>query len=47
VAAALADGPLTIDELAVRVGADADTLARLLRALIGQGIFARQRDGRC
>ena len=29
VADALADGPLTIDELAVRVGADADALAGL------------------
>ena len=46
VAHALADGPLTIDELAVRVGADADALARLLRALIGEGIFTRRRDGR-
>jgi DNA-binding Lrp family transcriptional regulator len=46
VADALADGPLTIDELARRVGADADALARLLRALIGEGIFTRSRDGR-
>jgi O-methyltransferase domain/Dimerisation domain len=46
VADALTDGPLTIDELAGRVGADADALARLLRALIGEGIFARRRDGR-
>jgi O-methyltransferase domain len=44
VADALTDGPLTIDELAGRVGADADALARLLRALIGEGIFARRRD---
>lgn len=43
---ALADGPLAIDELAGRVGADADALARLLRALIGEGIFTRRRDGR-
>jgi hypothetical protein len=46
VADALADGPLGIDELASRVGADADALARLLRALIGEGIFTRRRDGR-
>lgn len=46
VADALADGALTIDELAGRVGADADALARLLRALIGEGIFTRRRDGR-
>ncbi len=46
VADALAEGPLGIDELAHRVGADADALARLLRALIGEGIFTRRRDGR-
>lgn len=46
VADALAGGPLGIDELASRVGADADALARLLRALIGEGIFTRRRDGR-
>ena len=46
VADALATGPLTIEELAARVGADADALRRLLRALIGRGIFRRRRDGR-
>jgi DNA-binding Lrp family transcriptional regulator len=46
VADALADGPLPIDELARRVGADPDALARLMRALIGEGIFAQRRDGR-
>ena len=46
VADALADGPLPIDELAVRVGADADALRRLLRALISRGIFGVRRDGR-
>ena len=46
IADALADGPLPIDELAARVGADADALRRLLRALIGRGIFRRRRDGR-
>src|SRR3984893_9503569 len=46
VADALAPGPLTIEELAARVGADADALRRLLRALIGRGIFRRRRDGR-
>jgi DNA-binding Lrp family transcriptional regulator len=45
VADALADGPLTPTELARRVGADPDALARLMRALISEGIFAR-RDGR-
>jgi DNA-binding transcriptional ArsR family regulator len=46
VADALADGPLTIDELATRVDADADALRRLLRALISRGIFRLRRDGR-
>ena len=45
VADALSDGPLPIDELATRVGADPDALARLLRALISQGIFRQRRDG--
>jgi hypothetical protein len=46
VADALADGPLPIDELASRVGADTDALGRLLRALIGRGVFRHRRDGR-
>jgi C-methyltransferase len=46
VADALADGPLAIEELADRVGADADALRRLLRALISKGVFRRRRDGR-
>jgi C-methyltransferase len=46
VADALADGPLPIDELACRVDADADALRRLLRALIGRGVFRQRRDGR-
>jgi len=46
VADALADGPLTIDELAAKVGANADALCRLLRALIGRGVFRRRHDGR-
>ena len=46
VADALADGPLTIDELATRVDADGDALRRLLRALISRGIFRHRRDGR-
>ena len=46
VADALADGPLTIDELSAKVGADSDALRRLLRALIGRGVFHRRRDGR-
>jgi AraC-like DNA-binding protein len=46
VADALANGPLRIDELAAQVDADADALRRLLRALIGRGIFRQRRDGR-
>lgn len=46
IADALADGPLPIDELAARVDADPDALRRLMRALIGRGIFRRRRDGR-
>lgn len=46
IADALADGPLPLDELAGRLGVDADALGRLLRALIGRGIFRRRRDGR-
>ena len=46
VADALADGPLAADELARRVGADPDALARLMRALISEGIFTRRDDGR-
>ena len=46
VADALADGPLTIDELADRVGASPDALRRLLRALISRGIFRHRSDGR-
>ncbi len=46
VADALADEPLSIDELAAKVGADADALHRLLRALIGRGVFVRRHDGR-
>ncbi|MGH3970517.1 MAG: methyltransferase family protein, partial [Mycobacterium sp.] len=43
---ALVDGPLSLDELAARVGANADALRRLLRALISRGIFRRRHDGR-
>ncbi|WP_096288610.1 methyltransferase [Mycobacterium ahvazicum] len=46
VADALADGALSAEQLANRVGADPDALRRLLRALIGIGIFRQQRDGR-
>ena len=46
VADALAQGPLSADELAAAVDADPDALGRLLRALITRGIFRRHRDGR-
>jgi hypothetical protein len=37
---ALAGGPRRVDELAAEVGADADALHRILRALASEGIFA-------
>jgi hypothetical protein len=46
IADALAEKPLRLDELASRVEADPDALRRLLRALIGRGIFKQLRDGR-
>ncbi|HSP73418.1 MAG TPA: methyltransferase [Gaiellaceae bacterium] len=45
VANALADGPRRVDELAREVGADADTLHRLLRALASDGVFAEDGPG--
>jgi hypothetical protein len=46
IADVLARGPLSADDLAVAVGADADTISRLLRALIGRGVFRQHSDGR-
>jgi C-methyltransferase len=46
VADALAEEPLGLDELARRVECNPDALSRLLRALIGRGIFKRLGDGR-
>ncbi len=46
IADALAAGPLTKEELARRVGADPDSVARLMRLLISRGVFRRRRDGR-
>jgi hypothetical protein len=46
IADALSAGPKTIDELAASSGAHADTLSRLMRALVSVGIFERRRDGR-
>ena len=46
IADALADRPMPLAELASRVNADPDALRRLLRALIGRGVFRQRRDGR-
>ncbi|MEE2854230.1 MAG: methyltransferase [Actinomycetota bacterium] len=46
IADALAAGPLTKQDLARRVGADPDSVARLMRLLISRGVFRRCRDGR-
>jgi hypothetical protein len=46
IADALANGPLSADQLGSAVDADADALSRLLRALITRGIFRQRRDGR-
>jgi O-methyltransferase/methyltransferase family protein len=44
VADALAGGPRPVAEVAREVGADADTLHRLLRALASDGIFAEEEE---
>ncbi|MFV8754626.1 methyltransferase [Nannocystaceae bacterium ST9] len=41
----LRDAPLDLDALVERSGANPDALARVLRALVGLGIFARSRVG--
>jgi O-methyltransferase domain/Dimerisation domain len=46
VADALAAGARSVNELASSIGAEADALSRLLRALISKGIFAQRDDGR-
>jgi hypothetical protein len=46
IADALAEEPLGLDELARRVECNPDALSRLLRALIGRGIFKQLGDGR-
>ena len=45
VAKALADGPRPVEELAQEVGADPDTLHRILRALATEGVFAEDEPG--
>ncbi|WP_394828323.1 methyltransferase [Pendulispora albinea] len=42
----LENGPLSAHELALRTGANADVLERMLRALAQLGVFRRQPDGR-
>ena len=39
------DGPVGIDELARRVGADPDALARLMRHLVAHGMFSQPQPG--
>jgi hypothetical protein len=43
IADALADGPRGVDELAAEVGAEPDTLNRILRALASDGVFAEEK----
>jgi hypothetical protein len=45
VADALADGPRHVEDVAREVGADPDTLHRILRALASDGVFAEEGDG--
>lgn len=45
VAGALAAGPRPVEDFAREVGADADTLHRLLRALASDGVFAEEERG--
>jgi hypothetical protein len=45
VADALADGPRPVAELALEVGADRDTLHRILRALASDGVFTEDEPG--
>ena len=45
VSEALADGPKPVEELAHEVGADPDTLHRILRALATEGVFAEEEPG--
>lgn len=46
VADVMADGPLTVAEIAERTGADQKAMARLLRTLSGCSVFAESADGR-
>ncbi|MER5382895.1 acetylserotonin O-methyltransferase [Streptomyces sp. NBC_00647] len=46
IADVLADGPLSAEEIAQRVGSDPKATHRILRALSGHGVFAVRGDGR-
>ncbi|MEU9213812.1 methyltransferase [Streptomyces sp. NPDC048415] len=46
IADVLADGPLSVEDIAKRVGSDAKATHRILRALSGHGVFAVRPDGR-
>ncbi|MFE0522929.1 methyltransferase [Streptomyces sp. NPDC058954] len=46
VAEALQGGPLSVADIAERVGAHPETLGRLLRLLASNGIFTERKDGR-
>jgi hypothetical protein len=45
VAEALVDGPRSVTDLAREVGADGDTLQRIMRALASEGVFAETEHG--
>lgn len=45
IAQALADGPRSVDELALDAGVEADVLQRLLRALASDGVFEEREPG--
>lgn len=46
IADALASGPLSAEDLARRVGADADAVERLMRAMVSRGVFRRHKNGK-
>ncbi|MFE9312435.1 methyltransferase [Streptomyces sp. NPDC088353] len=46
IADVLASGPLSVEDIAARVGSDPKATHRILRALTGHGVFAVRPDGR-
>ncbi|MGW1403627.1 methyltransferase [Streptomyces sp. NPDC002405] len=46
IADVLASGPLSVEDIAARVGSDPKATHRILRALTGHGVFAVRSDGR-